>query len=600
MRRLIPGFFLLLCMSAGAESVDNPTLPAEFRDALETAIKAGTWSGVSIGMIRGDHESRWYIDSSGTIEDPPATQRGRYELDAISTVYGGVLLGEMASAGVVKLSDRLDRFLPEGTRCADTRVCGLTLFDLAAHRSGLPSLPPNFFPLDAADPFRDYSQAELLDFVRSYRFPDRPSSGDGQALEFGLLGWALSRAGVDYAAALRDRVLEPLRLNRTDSTDGAVVPGRNRGKGERLPRHFLALAPAGALRSDLADQLNFLRLNLKPGDSPLRPALLLARQSSGESGMSAFGLGWQVQSVHSDEQDWPLLWQRGAGGAHASFVGFRSDRQEAVVVLADSTADVARIGLALLRDAPPPFIPKALRTLLPEEAKDYVGLYEVSHGQELIVRRADDGLSVQTRGQLPLRLLEIDADQFVYADMPAQIVFQRDGNKHVESLRISQAGINMPARRLSTGIPVLSRVPIVASAHLIQDVSGTYRVDENTQVRIADASGELRLQFTGTDPRRLLAYAEDRFATSEGDLEVTLRRGVDHLPDAIVMTLFGESMTFPRVTPELPAGTTPAAASGTASRPSGTNSKPARTVPKSSPLVPAIKKGGIGTPELRR
>ncbi|UXI68419.1 serine hydrolase domain-containing protein [Tahibacter amnicola] len=427
-------------------------------------------------------------------------------------------------------------------------MCAITLAQLASQRSGLPPVPFNLFPSDTRDPYRDYTESDLLQFLQQFRAAADSDGGDSE-LASGLLGWALSRASEQMLSdALAGRVIGPLSLGATDTTDRELLPGFE-GALAAVPQHFDGIAGAGALRSTAADMARLLQALLKPGDSPLRPALVMARQVRGD-GASARGLGWRVQWVGADGQDWPVLWQQGRSGGHSVFVGFRVDRQQAVVLMGNQASSLAGIGLALLTDSAPPPLPPAPRSApVPDDVSAYAGLYEFAAGQELVLRAVGSTLTAQTTGRLAVPLHPVEPDQFAYPQLPVLLTFTRDAGDRIESLRWTEGGVVVPVRRLSARAPRIARTARTLTAEALAPYRGDYQLDSNVLARVDVRDGVPGIQLTGTARRPLIAYADDRFATEDGELEVEAVRDASGRATRLHLHLLGGKVTLQRVEP---------------------------------------------------
>src|SRR5690606_21709626 len=82
------------------------------------------------------------------------------------------------------------------------------------HVSALPRLPDNLAYGDAADPYADYTEALLLEFLADHQLTrDIGSQAEYSNLAVGLLGYLLGRAaGSDYERLLRERITGPLGM----------------------------------------------------------------------------------------------------------------------------------------------------------------------------------------------------------------------------------------------------------------------------------------------------------------------------------------------------------------------------------------------------
>ena len=81
-------------------------------------------------------------------------------------------------------------------------------------------MPTNFTPKDPTNPFADYSFDQLWAFLTSYQLTRDPGAQwEYSNLGFGLLGDLLARrAGADYQALVKARVIGPLGMTSTTIT----------------------------------------------------------------------------------------------------------------------------------------------------------------------------------------------------------------------------------------------------------------------------------------------------------------------------------------------------------------------------------------------
>ncbi|WP_257389154.1 serine hydrolase domain-containing protein, partial [Tahibacter caeni] len=212
-----------MATTAAAADADG-ALPTAAAAYLEHATAQGGWPQVAAVHL---------VQSGGSTTTYPATAADaadrRLLLGDAGAALTGLLLADLASAGRVRLIDPISRYLPDGFVCADARVCALTLQQLAAQDSGLPPLPANLFPADADDPWRDYRETDLLDFLANYRLPDKVVARESP-LGNVLLAWLLGRAhGDGFAAALAERVTVPLQLTASGVGRVGIDTGRRDG-----------------------------------------------------------------------------------------------------------------------------------------------------------------------------------------------------------------------------------------------------------------------------------------------------------------------------------------------------------------------------------
>jgi serine-type D-Ala-D-Ala carboxypeptidase/endopeptidase len=504
---------LLACCTVSAE----PALPDGYRQAFEQRIVSGGFQNIAVGWINGTDRGTWYFGQ--------AKAGGAFEIGAVTEIFTGLLLGQAIYEGKVRLQTPVHSLLPEDFSFADPAVGAMTLEMLATHRSGLPALPPNLMPRSSDDPYADYSERDLSAFLANFRGVATSADYAYSPLDDGLLGYLLGRSyATNYTKALDTKVLAPLGLTHTGSDDGASLVNAS-SRGQPVAHwHFAALVGSAGLRSTLDDLMLLLRASLRPEDSPLRVALLLAREPRAQIQTQETGLGWNIHQTQSGEQTWPLVWRASSTAGFSSFVGFRTDRQQALVLLGDSDSDLSALGMALLEGspAPPDAGPPAPATPIAQLA-DFPGLYKVHSGIEITVRLNNGQLSAQLSGQPAALLRDEGQEMFDATTRDFGISFQREAGK-VINLVLTHDGASFLAQRLSDHAPHVARAPMTIPAGALEDFAGDYQVDENTLARFTVGATGLSWQMSGRAAAALLALAKDHFASADDACDVTFQR----------------------------------------------------------------------------
>jgi D-alanyl-D-alanine-carboxypeptidase/D-alanyl-D-alanine-endopeptidase len=317
-----------------------------------------------IGMVVGviDARGRRVIARGSADAQTPRPIDGDtvFEIGSATKAFTSLLLADLVQRGEVALTDPVARYLPPEVTVPQRAGRQITLQDLATHTSGLPRLPSNLSPGNPANPYADYTVAQLYAFLSSYQLPrDIGSMYEYSNLGAGLLGHALARrAGLDFEGLVRTRIADPLGMKSTvvalpDALRARLAAGYNEAR-ERVPTWDLpTVAGAGALRSTVNDLLIFLAAVLGYTSTPLAPAMaaqLAVRRPTGTPGLQ-IALGWHLLDAPGGE----IAWHNGGTGGYRSFVAFDCVRRTGVVVLSNmfTTAGVDDIGLHLLNDALP-------------------------------------------------------------------------------------------------------------------------------------------------------------------------------------------------------------------------------------------------------
>jgi CubicO group peptidase (beta-lactamase class C family) len=528
--------FLPVCADAARGkppvTAAQPATPATalfsdtFRKVIEQGVANGAYRTVAVGVIDGKQTQKLYFGHRDGATTPAADDDSQFEIGALSEVFTGLLLAEAALEGKLRLRDPLRKYLPADFPFAEARVGDISLDALVTQHSGLPPQPTSLFPADVDDPYIDYAGEDLLAFLAFYRsLPAQEDIGYGYSvLNAGILGHLLGRIyTAPYTEVLTRKILAPLGLKHTSPRDDAtLLPGHARGESA-AHWHYGVLAGAASLRSSLPDLLQFLQHNLTPGDSPLRAALLLARQGRASGPADRIGLGWNVREAAAGETTWPLVWRASETAGFSTFVGFRTDRQRAIVLLGNAAEDLAGLGIAWLNDELPPPAPHGYVATASKDVAAYSGLYEISPGSDLIVRAHDGALSLQLPGLLPQRLHAVDKDVFVARVGVLGATFMRNVDE-ITGLVLHLNGNHASARRLSERAPQVAHTPIELHGGKRDEFLGDYSLDANTWMRVAKHADTLSVQLTMSERRVIFAYAPDRFADADGAVDLLFRR----------------------------------------------------------------------------
>jgi D-alanyl-D-alanine-carboxypeptidase/D-alanyl-D-alanine-endopeptidase len=360
-RLVLTLFALVACLPAPAAAKQFPA-DAEVKSMLEDRIASGRGVGIVVGLLDADGGTRVVFAGSAGEGAQPLGPRTVFEIGSITKVFTGTLLADMVERGEVSLSDPVAKYLPPEVRVPSRGAREITLLDLATHRSGLPRLPANMPRADPANPYADYTVQHLYAFLRDLELErEIGSTFEYSNLGVGLLGHALARgAGSSYEAVIRQRILDPLRMDKTGiELKGEILTWMAHGHNARNAPVPLwtasALAAAGALRSDVLDMLRFLDANVGEPESELEQAMRTAHRPRpgtapvAESDGPLIGLNWIIQPSGSTS----ILWHNGGTGGFRSFIGFDPDREVGVVVLSNSGHTVDDIGIHLLDPAFP-------------------------------------------------------------------------------------------------------------------------------------------------------------------------------------------------------------------------------------------------------
>ncbi len=435
-------FISFAALSSLAQS--DAQLSSALTENIKQRISSGDNPSIAIGIVDANG-MRYFNYGTSKKEGDPVTEHTIYEIGSITKVFTAILLTQQVIDDKVALEDPIDKFLPASVKVTVKGEDKITLAHLSDHTSGLPRMPNNFTPANPNNPFADYTDQQLYDFLSSYT----PSRNVGEAYEYsnlaqGLLGNILAKnVKLSYEELMKQRIAKPLEMGETVIVLDKEIKQRlaiGHREGDEVENWDInTLAGAGAIRSSTADMLKFLKANLDLDSSPLKDAMAMTHQKRhNKAGAEGVGLGWHIKQ--SDVGD--ILWHNGGTGGYRAFAGFNKETGTGVVVLTNSTTGVDDIGLHLL-DANSKLIEKTPNADIVEVSEDilqtYVGKYDLSPSFAIEVTRKGNQLYIQATGQQKFKVYAKNDTDFFLKVVEAEITFQSK-DKGVESLTLYQGG----------------------------------------------------------------------------------------------------------------------------------------------------------------
>jgi CubicO group peptidase (beta-lactamase class C family) len=456
-----------------------------------------------------------------------------FEIGSISKVFTALLLADMVNKGEVALDDPAEKYLPAGARMPGRGGRKITLRDLSTHMSALPRLPDNMPFGDPADPYADYTEALMLEFLARYELPrDIGAQAEYSNFGVGLLGYLLGRAaGKDYETLLRERITGPLGMTDTAVTLSAgqqarFAPAFDTYMQPAKPWRIPALVGAGGIRSTADDMLRFASAALDP-QSPIGPAMATALATRVDSGnpRAQQALGWQV--VHP-EPGREVIEHGGGTGGYRAHLALEPSTGRAVVTLANSAAEPSTTDIALhlllgypvapTPPVPPPPPPVPVEVTLPAAELDrVVGRYDFGDGVNVITREGGQLAVEPRRSADPADLSRSAAAVLLQGDRRAiSLHHRRGGQRGRRGVHHARHGAHREEGR------TLSRYPRAhAREHHLGDLD---RVERGALAQVV-ADHEQR---EAVRDRAVLAHAADEHRVGAGGVERIGNGGHDH------------------------------------------------------------------------
>lgn len=553
MKRSIAGILtvLLAMTSFGGAATAAPALTLQ--QQLDARVAGMPGAGVVVGVIDHGKQSIYIAGQSGNAR--PLDAHTLFEIGSDTKTFTATVLADMALRGQVHLNDPVTKYLP-GVHIGSKGGKYVTLLNLAEQRSGLPRLPTNMDDVAGADPYADYSIADLYAFLNGYALTRAPgASFEYSNLGIGVLGQALAnKAGMTYPALLKARVFDPLHMTETSV---ATVPANDPvqlavGHADDAPVgswHFQALAPAGGIRSNVTDMLKYLRCNM--GQGPLAQACLFAHKPriDGAPGHK-IGLVWWTNPISG------IVSHGGDTAGYHAFVAVSKDRKTGVVVMSNGIG-VEDIAVHVLVPSFP--IASCATKILPSEVdpRSFVGVYcnqANAINFHVAAGKSADELMIALDPQPALSYVRTGPSTFTAASVGASIAFAlQSGN--VIGFNFAQHGAAFSAVRLGAGgQAVVTSVPSQFPAEIaldpatLQSYVGTYS-GSGVSFVVTLRGNRLYAQLTGQNAVQIYASAKDAFYYKIVDAQITFGRDASNNVISLTLHQNGNTVLATRVSP---------------------------------------------------
>jgi len=327
----------------------------DVRNNIKARVDNEINTGIVVGFIDANGIQYFSYGVKSLKTNEPVNEYSVFEIGSITKTFTAILLANQVLKGEAKLDDPLQNYLPSGVTAPTRNGAAISLVHLSNHTSSLPRMPDNFHPANPANPFADYSEKQLYDFLNNYKLTrDIGSEYEYSNYAVGLLGHVLAtNKKVTYEQLMIDVIARPLNLNDTriaftPKMKANLAMGHN--EGMQVENWDLStLAGAGAIRSTTVDMVKFISANMGKSKSNLYPAMKLSHQNSRVEGSKPMvGLGWHIIPGEVE-----IIWHNGGTGGYRTFAGFIKDGEKGVVVLSNSNASVDDIGVHLLNPKSP-------------------------------------------------------------------------------------------------------------------------------------------------------------------------------------------------------------------------------------------------------
>lgn len=329
----------------------DPALAERVRDAVGDGRG---FQSLSVAEITADSVTYAGVGSMAPGSGEAPQPETLFELGSITKTFTGLALARAVEDGTINLDDALEKHLDE---LEGTPAGGVTMGDLAAHRSGLPSMsPPQLVNMLAqfqlgADIVPGITEEQILTDAKTAQIT---SPAEYEYSNFGatLTGLAVARAeGTAWSDLIAAQVLEPIGMSDTEfvATTAAIppMPDGYRSNGNASVHSCCnAQIPAGSgTMTSATDVAAYAQAMLEPDAAA---ELALTPRHPTTSGH--IGLFWHLNEIDGRA----ITWHNGGTAAFKTILAIDREKGTAVLVMGNTDRDVDGVGFGLLTERPVP------------------------------------------------------------------------------------------------------------------------------------------------------------------------------------------------------------------------------------------------------
>ena len=447
---------LMPFMSSWAGLPSNAEAEAILKKQL---IDSGKAKGAAVALVDA---SGIRVVTVGVARDGvPLTADHLFEIGSVTKTFTALLLALAEEKGELKISDAVEKYLPDGIKLRDSNDAPIRLVDIATQRSGLPRLATNFSSPNPLNPYAYYTEANLLDFIRGFKATRaRNAEYEYSNVGFGLLGYVLVRVAKapSYEALLGARILKPLDMQNTTADPKLFVDRMAQphiASGAETPLWDLpaAHAGAGAIRSTAGDMGRYAQAiaGLKPGVLSKAIALATEPREQGPQPINPIGLAFMQVPFHERK----FINHDGGTMGSSSSLMVDPATHEGVFVVTNTSTRLFDIAINLLDrryNLAPREFPKTVN-VAPALLARYAGNYKLNDKMNVDIRVNKDGkIIAQATRQGEFEIFPESETRFFAKVSPIVMTFG-DFTDNVEgskagSFVLEQGGAKTIARRI--------------------------------------------------------------------------------------------------------------------------------------------------------
>lgn len=289
---------------------------------------------LSIVLIQNGKTNYYGIIKVNDTIKPKENQNKIFEIGSITKVFTSTVLTSLVADKKLKITDEINSYYSFPFK----NNIKIKFESLANHTSGLPRLPENLDLSNETNPYKNFGEREIEDYLKNLlKLENEPSKISSYSnLGAGLLGYTLGLSQkTSFQKLLQKRVFDKYKMTNSftssQNLNNRLVKGLN-GNGEVVTNwDFDVLFGGGGILSSTEDLVKFAYAQFNPKNKELA----LTRKSTFDINEDMkIGLGWHILKT---EKGFNWVWHNGGTGGYSSSMVLDVENKNGVIILSNAS-----------------------------------------------------------------------------------------------------------------------------------------------------------------------------------------------------------------------------------------------------------------------
>lgn len=290
-----------------------------------------------------------------------------FEIGGLTKSFTALISGVLMNEGLLEPDSSVNYYLPDQFK--NSTAANIRVLDLIQHTTGLPRLPVGIGlkEKDPANPFGHYTKNDLLTYFSEVDFnsfkKEAKSYKKNQKKQYryshsnyAILEVVLELVSdLTYEQLLDKYIFQPCEMTQsgvhsfTTENRNNIIKGHSLGGQPTPPWQMRSFAGSEGIKSSMDDLLKYMRASLKNKTHKLGPLLAHNQQPFVKTDMSKNIYGGNGWHIITNKNYFDVVMHAGSTTGYRSFMGFVSESNTGVVILANSPHTMNGLGLLILR-----------------------------------------------------------------------------------------------------------------------------------------------------------------------------------------------------------------------------------------------------------